>query len=304
VVSPSGPVDRGDLELGVSLLEKRGYRVCVASHAADQHGSSGVSYLAGSDQDRAADINSCFADADIDAIFCSRGGYGSLRLLDHLDWDVIRDNPKIFVGYSDITSLHLGIARHAGFVTFHAPMVCAYPKLNDTAMAQLWSLLEGDGGPELPLLEHQDTRTSAIQTLVPGIATGELAGGCLCLLAHACGSKYAPDLSGKIVLIEDVGEAVYRADRSLWQLRNAGVLDDVAGFVVGNLTNWRQQEADPPRNTPEMMFGEFFGELGKPAIMGYPFGHEPNPVSLPLGVTARLDAGSGSLTLIGPWAVC
>ena len=127
---------------------------------------------------------------------------------------------------------------------------------------------------------------------------GELTGGCLCLLAHACGSRYSPDFEDKIVLIEDVGEAVYRADRALWQLKNAGLLDNAAGFVVGTVTGWRKHEADPPQNDVETMFMEILGPLGKPTVIGYPFGHEPDPLLLPLGINVRIDATECRLTAL------
>jgi muramoyltetrapeptide carboxypeptidase len=293
IVSPSSPVNAADLEKGINCFQERGYSVELAPHALNQSGDAGLAYLAGDDSDRAKDINSFFSRDEIDAIICARGGYGAIRLVDRLDWNAIRAHPKIFVGYSDITSIHLGIARQRGFVTFHGPMAAAHAKLGDSAKAQFWHMLESPNAyGELP------ADTAAISTLVSGSAVGELAGGCLCLMAHSCGSKYGPDFSGKIVLIEDVGEAVYRADRNLWQLRNSGAFDHAAGFVIGSLTNWKSMEADPPLNTPSMLFEEFFGSLGKPTISGFPFGHEPNPLTLPLGVKAHLDADSKTLTLL------
>jgi muramoyltetrapeptide carboxypeptidase len=137
-----------------------------------------------------------------------------------------------------------------------------------------------------------------ITTIVCGTVTGELAGGCLSLLASSCGSRHSPNFDGKIVFIEDVGEAIYRADRNLWQLRNAGAFDRAVGFVIGSLTNWQKFEADPPVNRPEMLFEDFFKSLGKPTISGFPFGHEPNPLTLPLGIQASFDADNKTLTLL------
>ena len=221
------------------------------------------------------------------------GGYGAIRLVDKLDWAVISSNPKIFVGYSDTTTIHLGISQYGRFVTFHGPMAAAHAKLTDAAQNQFWQMLEsGEPYGELPV------DAASITTLVGGAAVGELAGGCLCLMASSCGSVYAPDFDGKIILIEDVGSAIYSADRNLWQLRNAGAFDRAVGFVIGSLTNWEKFEADPPVNTPEMLFNEFFGSMGKPTISGFPFGHQPNPLTLPLGVKAHLDADQGTLTLL------
>ena len=291
VAAPSSPVEADKLKTGVALIEARGYRVVVGEHVLAT--MAGNSYLAGTDVQRAADLNELFARPDIAAIFCARGGYGAARLWELLDWQTIDANPKIFVGYSDITSLHLALARTANLVTFHGKMVTTLADLDETSLRVFWRILE-DPTPfgTLP------ADPAAMQTLVPGTVEGDLTGGCLTLLANACGSPYPPDFRGKIVLIEDVGEAVYRADRYLFQLRNAGILREAAGFVVGTLTRWQKEEAEPPKNTPEALWQDLLVPLGKPTLVGFPFGHEPNPLTLPLGVRARLDANERALTLL------
>jgi muramoyltetrapeptide carboxypeptidase len=291
IVAPSSPVPEEDLRKGIAVLEARGYRVVVGPHvlATAPH----CAYLAGSDRQRADDLNAFFVRRDIDAIFCARGGYGATRLLNLLDWEIIADTPKIFVGYSDITALHTAITRLAGWVTFHSPMVTALPNLNDTASQVLWRLLE-----EPAPLGDLPADPASMQTVVPGIVEGELAGGCLCLLSHACGSRFAPDFREKIVVLEDVNDAVYHADRDLAQLYHAGLLEQAAGFVLGSLTHWQKHEADPPLNTPAALWKDIFEPLGKPTISGFPFGHEPNPLALPLGVRVRLDANTRTLTLL------
>lgn len=291
IVAPSSPMSAEDLEKGIACLTARGYRVEVGTHVLDR--APHCDFLAGMDADRAADLNRFFARDEIHAILCARGGYGSLRLLDRLDWETIRAHPKLFIGYSDITSLHLALARHADLVTFHAPMATAHPALNEVAARIFWQLLE-EPAPLGTLPADPDS----MQTIVPGEIEGELAGGNLCLLARSCGTRYAPDFRGKIVLIEDIGEAIYRVDRNLWQLKNAGAFEDAAGFVIGSLTNWRKMEAEPPLNTPMALWKDFFLPLSKPTIAGFPFGHEPDPLSLPLGVRALLDADARTLTLL------
>ncbi|HZO87432.1 MAG TPA: LD-carboxypeptidase [Chthonomonadaceae bacterium] len=293
VASPSGPIEAEALQAGVAALEARGYRVVLGEHVRDTHPHN--NYLAGTDADRAADLNALFAREDIAGILCARGGYGAMRLMDHLDWQAIATHPKVFVGFSDITSLHLALERHADLVTFHGPTLFGLPKLDLTAAGVFWQLLESPE-PFGPLPAPPET----IQTLVPGSVEGEMAGGCLCLLAHACGSSFAPDFRGKIVLIEDVNEAIYRADRDLTQLKNAGLLEEAAGFVIGALSDWPKHEDDPPRNTPEALWRDIFVPLGKPTIAGFPFGHVPNALTLPLGVRARLDADARTLTLLEP----
>jgi muramoyltetrapeptide carboxypeptidase len=293
VVAPSGPIPREDLEQGVALLEARGYRVVVGEHVLAGHPS--CDYLSATDAQRAADLNTMLRRDDIQAILCARGGYGAMRLLDRIDWEAAAQRPKIFVGYSDITSLHTVLNQRCGWVTFHGPMIFALTKLKPEASDLFWKLLET---PEA--LGTLPAAPEKLTTLVGGAVEGELAGGCLCLLARACGSPDSPDFRNKIVLIEDVGEAVYRADRDLMQLKNAGLLQQAAGFVIGTITRWRQEEADPPTNTPQALWEDYFGALGKPVLTDFPFGHEPDPLTLPLGVRARLDADARTLTLLEP----
>ncbi len=291
LISPASPVSAEVVEKGTVLWKERGYNVVVAPHVLDTHPNN--SYLAGLDEHRVSDINAFFERDDIDAIQCAGGGYGSMRLLSQIRWDVVRENPKVFIGYSDITSMHLAIARKAGFVTFHGAMLGTMLKSNEETRSQFWRMLE-DPAP----FGVMPTTQAEIKTLVPGTAEGKLAGGCLTLLAHSCGTPYAPDFRGKIVLIEDVGEPIYRVDRYLTQLKSAGLLEHVAGFVIGSITSWKKNEENPERNTPENLWRDFFAPLGKPTLYGFPFGHEKNPLMLPLGVQARLDATQGSLTLL------
>lgn len=291
IVAPSSVVKQEELQHGIDVIEARGYRVVIGEHvlAKARH----CDYLAGSDAERAADLNTMFARPDIDAIFCARGGTGAARLLPLLDREVIAANPKIFLGYSDITSLHLAVGQHFQQVTFHAKMACGLHEMSATADEVFWRLLE-HAEPIGTLPADPET----LKILVTGTVEGELAGGCLCILSHACGTPDAPDFRGKIVLIEDVGEPVYRADRCLTQLMNAGLLQQAVGFVVGSLTRWRTEETADSCNTPDALWQELLAPLGKPTITGFPFGHEPDPLSLPLGVRARLDADARTLTLL------
>jgi len=292
IASPSSPVKQIELEANIALLHEHGYRTVAGDSVLATVSCN--DYLAGTDSQRAADIDRMFADDSIDAIFCARGGYGATRLLNLLDWDIIRANPKVFTGYSDITSLHTAIARHAEFATYYSPNVATLAGLDAASTDSFWQMVEGMALTDFVFAADPNT----MQTLVPGLVRGRLAGGCLSLLAHACGSQYAPDFTDCIVLIEDVGESIYRADRTLIQLRNAGLLDTAAGFVVGTITRWQAHEADPPQNSPDALWQDILAPLGKPTITGFPFGHEPNPLTLPLGCHAELDATARTLTLL------
>lgn len=295
IIAPSSPVDRDAILQATELITGRGYRVALGDHLLNT--MQGNSYLAGTDAERAADIHQMFARADVKAIFCARGGYGVMRLFDLLDWNLIAAHPKIVTGYSDITSLHLALAQTAGMVSFHSPNATSLARLDQTAYDLFWRLLESaDPAGPLPV------EPSTLKTLVPGIATGTLAGGCICLLAHACGSRHTPIFKDKIVLLEDVHEAIYRVDRDLIQMRNAGAFEGARGFVIGTISHWQEHEKanDPPTNTPDSLWNDIIAPLGKPTIVGFPFGHEPNPITLPLGIQATLDATNRTLSLIEP----
>ncbi len=290
VVAPSGCIPPAALKAGIELICACGYHVITGEHVLDR--APHCDYLAGQDADRASDFNEMIRRDDVAAIFCARGGYGASRIAGLLDWPALRARPRPLVGYSDITSLHLALAAEVGCVSIHGPMIGALPELDASALEQFWAVLEGT----LPACSLPADPAS-MRVIVPGKAEGELAGGCLTLLASACGTPWQPDLRGKIVLIEDVGEQIYSADRSLTQLLNCGQLQLAAGFVFGDLTDWPALEAKPPCNTVDSLLQDIFVPLGKPMIAGFPFGHVPNPLTLPLGSWARLDASSRTLSL-------
>jgi muramoyltetrapeptide carboxypeptidase len=293
IPAPSSPVPKEELEKGIAVIQARGYKVVLGKHVYEKAPTN--DFLAGTDADRAADLNDLLTREDIHAVFCARGGYGAMRLWDRLNWKEIARHPKIVCGYSDITSLHLGLEHWCSLITFYGPNAGSLPRLDTVSADCFWRMVEK---PETFGVFPADS--SKMQTLVGGKAEGELAGGCLSLLAHACGSACTPDLRGKIVLIEDVSEASYRVDRYLTQLQNAGLLQQAAGFVVGTVTGWRKHEEEPPKSTPEGVWKDVLAPLGVPTIINFPFGHEPNPLTLPLGVHARLDADARTLTLLEP----
>lgn len=289
VIAPSSALRDSRLEPGIAGLEARGYRVVRGDHLYDQHG-----YLAGTDRCRGADFTAMFARPDVDAVFCARGGYGAIRMLDYVDWDVVRANPKLFVGYSDITTLHLALERACGWVTLYGLMVSSLGgDVSDVARDCFWRLVERDE----PLGAY-DTSGGTVRTLVGGKAEGRLAGGCLTLYQVALGAPEAPDLAGRLVLIEDVGDAAYRIDRALMQLVRAGAFDDAAGFIVGSATDWDKGLERAPEIDIDRVWMDILAPLGKPAIVGFPFGHEPSPLTLPLGCLARLDADAGTVEVL------
>ncbi|WP_026875524.1 S66 peptidase family protein [Jiangella gansuensis] len=291
VVAPSGPVPKDRLDRGCDILRGWGLDVVVMPHVLDTHASFG--YLAGADADRAADLEAAWCDPDVAAVLCARGGYGVQRLSELLDWSrmaaAVRDNgPKAFVGYSDITALHAAFATKLGVATVHGPMVATEAFVTDGRTSS--SLREQLFAPE------SDTArvltSPGARCLVPGLASGVTAGGCLALVAAELGTPTGlPSAAGAIVLLEDVDEKAYRIDGFLTHLLRAGWFDGVAGIALGS---WH--ECEPV----EDLVLDRLGGLGVPIVTELGFGHGPSTISVPLGVPAVLDADAATLTLAIP----
>lgn len=285
LVAPAGPL-RGeeDLRRAVENARSFGWEPVVGEHALARCG-----YLAGADRERLHDLNAALATETIDGIWCLRGGYGAMRLLEHVDYDAMRRRPKVLLGYSDITALHAAMATRANVITYHGPTARA--ALTPFSRASLERALRGDD----PCGVAPDARP-----LVGGRARGPLAGGNLALLCALCGTPYAPTLEGAILVMEDVNEAVYRVDRMLSQLHLSGMLARCAGIIFGRFT-------DVPTDAPEEATGartlddvlsETAARAGVPCITGAPVGHIDDQWTLPLGATAELDADARTLRVI------
>lgn len=276
VVSPSGPVDPGPLARGITLLTGWGLRVEVAPHALDRKG-----YLAGTDADRLADLNAALADPLVRGVICSRGGYGAQRIVDRLDLAAVRADPKVVVGFSDITALQLALWRGAGLPTLHGPGVA-------------W-------GDERTPAESAESLRSAVMSTTPVLLKGETAdgpavrgtllGGNLSLLAASMGTKDQPDLRGGILLLEEVNEAPYRIDRMLTHLQRAGLFEGMVGIALGQFTRCGSEDA------VDDVLRERLDALGVPILGGLPIGHGYKQLTVPLGTDAVLDAAAGTLTV-------
>lgn len=287
-VSPASPVEAAKVADGVALLREAGYEVELAPHALDSSG-----YLAGTDEDRAADLAAAFADPEVDAVFCTRGGYGCARIVGRLPLDAMAASGKLFCGFSDVTTIHLALNRR-GLATLYCPMLLTLSVPRPPYVAE--SLLKGLAGGDSLAVDYP-----AAETLCPGVAEGEVTGGCLCLLADSAGTPDAFDPAGKIVVIEDVDEPPHRVDAMLTQMLNHGRIQQAAGIVVGEMTR-TGEKADPGIGGADWqaIVRDRLGGLGLPAVLGFPFGHVPGPLSVPLGVRARLDAGAGTLRSLEP----
>jgi muramoyltetrapeptide carboxypeptidase len=295
LVAPAGPVELAQLKEYAQGLESAGYHVSIAQGIDRKSG-----YLAGSDQARADELNAAIHDPKVRAIFPCTGGYGLTRILDQIDYAALRRDPKIIIGFSDLTALHLAIGREARLITFHSPMPNASLRKKDKEHAFANGSFEralfadryepGAVGYTIALPAGQPRPT----TLVGGKARGRLTGGNLTLISSTLGTPYAIEPQGKILMIEDVHEAPYRIDRYLSQLRLAGALDSIAGVVAGGFTS------DDPKHANEFdrILGEYFVPLKKPAVTHFPVGHITNNATLPMGAMIELDADTGTLRVL------
>jgi len=299
IVAPaSAPPNPENVDRCVETLKGLGFRSKLAPNSRKRWG-----FLAGSDRQRAADLMSTIADRKVKAIICLRGGYGTARLLPWLDFSVIRANPKIFVGYSDITSLHCAFLRQAGVVSFHGPMLNSDLSRKTVPDFTVDGLLRTLMCPEAPGSICRDYNRQTVKIVRSGTASGSLVGGNITLLCATLATPWQPSFRNKILFFEDLDEVPYRYDRMLTQLLNAGLLQQVAGIAIGinkNCTDPRARTAKEYRQTLDDVFRERLLPLGVPIVSGLPFGHTRFNATLPIGVRATLDANNGDLLITEP----
>ncbi len=287
VVAPAGHRDLSGMEPGIRLLESAGFHIRLGQHIQRQH-----RYLAGEDWQRAEDLNRMIYDPDVRMILCVRGGSGSARLIDQIDWSRLYTDPKLLAGYSDITSLHLACAARAGLCSLYGPMLGTISDgLSEASWNWFLRCITQTHGGEMPL----GAGVSAVRS---GTARGMLAGGCVSLLCAACGTPDALCGTDKLIILEDVHEPPYVLDRMLLQLRRSGVLSDAAGIVAGEVTDWRARvREDVPDWAMDAAWRDSLYPIAKPALIGAAIGHVPSPYAVPLGVPAVLDAQRKTLYL-------
>jgi len=299
VVAPaSAPPDPQKVEQALELMESLGFRIKRARNVWVRRG-----YLAGSDRERAEDLMRMFADRSVRGIICVRGGYGTARLLSHLDYRVIRAHPKIFIGYSDITSLHCAFLTHGNLVSFHGPMLNS--DFSDPEMPRFTRdhFLRVLGQPVAAGDIAHGYRRRTVKVLRAGRTRGRLIGGNLSLLCTTVGTPWQPGFRNAILFLEDVNEEPYRFDRMLTHLLNAGLLQQVAGVALGlnhACEDPKAKTAKEYRQTLEDVLRERLLPLKVPVVMGLPFGHVPHNATLPVGGHAELDGDEGRLLLIEP----
>ncbi|HEY9689676.1 MAG TPA: LD-carboxypeptidase, partial [Coleofasciculaceae cyanobacterium] len=288
VVAPAGMVAAADLVDGCNWLQRQGFRVQVGRHVFNRDG-----YLAGRDRDRAADLNRAFADPAVAAIICARGGWGCARLLPLLDWDLARLHPKILLGFSDITALLLAYSVRSNLVTFHGPVIASSWNAFSTAA---WRQVLVDGQP----MRLANPPTMPHRPIYPGQARGPLVVANLSVLAAMVGSPYLPRWDGVILIVEEVSEPVYRIDRLLSQLKLAGILDRLAGFVFAQCTRCAVPGDRDPTLSLSRVLQDWIRPLEIPSWQGFAVGHIPEKLTLPLGVEVAIDASRGTVELLEP----
>jgi muramoyltetrapeptide carboxypeptidase len=297
LIEPAGfTEDRFDLAQVLDTIRAMGLVPKPAPHVTKRYG-----YLAGTDKDRAADINAMYADKSVRAVFAVRGGWGCARLLPYLDFDAIRANPKLLVGFSDITALHLAFAAKTDCPTIHGPNAAnSWGALSWDSFRRLAFAGETPTWRSPPLNEDRLAPRSGIRTFRPGKASGRLVGGNLAVLSALVGTPDMPDVAGAILFLEETGEAEYRLDRMLTQLALAGVLGRVAGVAFGQCTRCSGGEANYSGFTVSEVLDQHFAPLGVPAFQGALFGHVANQFSMPVGIRAEIDAAEGTIRILEP----
>ncbi|HEY4717176.1 MAG TPA: LD-carboxypeptidase [bacterium] len=282
IVAPSGPIDAAILKKGSNILEEIGFSVKTHKHILNR-----ISYLAGSDDERKNDLEAMFLDKDVKAILCARGGYGAIRTMSNLDIRIVKDNPKIFIGYSDATVFLNYFTKRTGLITFHGPMLQQIGENDVMTLRVFKDLLTGE-------LQRYKYRTPQLKIVKRGIAEGALAGGCLSVLLSVLGTKYEPEWEGKILFLEDVDEPLYKIDRMLTQLRLSSRLEKVMGLIVGKINRIKDKELIS-------LINEILSGLDIPAVYNFPAGHILPNLTLPIGAQVILNAEEPSVTLETHW---
>jgi muramoyltetrapeptide carboxypeptidase len=296
LIAPGSYISEDELKDSIENLEKLGYKVAYSERILSKTG-----YLAGDDKSRADELNSMFADKKVKGIICARGGYGCSRILPLLDFELIKNNPKIIIGYSDITALLNSIYSKTGLVTFHGPVgISTFNEFSVTYFNEV--LVNPEKDLVLISAKGDDQKdTNGLTTIISGKAVGELVGGNLSVLNSLIGTKYDFNSEDKIIFLEEIGEEPYRIDRMLTQLIQSGKFDKAAGIAMGVFHNCEPKEKDPSFSTSFSLMEVLFDRLSNlniPVIYGLSFGHIKNKFTLPVGINAELDTINQTITLL------
>ncbi len=284
IISPaSTPSDLSKIEKGVKYLESLGYRVEVGENVGKEHG-----YLAGSDDERLNDFHAMFKNKDVKAIFSVRGGYGSGRLLDKINYSLIKKNPKIFVGYSDITALHLALFKKAGLLTFAGPMLATdfSGKINTFAEENFWRILTSSK----KIGKLHNPNGEKFYVLNSGRAEGNILGGNLAVLTSIMGSEYFPSFKNSILFLEDIGETPYKIDRFFNQLKLAKIFNQTNGVILGRFTDCYEKDKSKSTIKLNEVIDHYFSKLKIPVIYNFSHGHIKENITIPIGLNCKLNS--------------
>ncbi|MTI65927.1 MAG: LD-carboxypeptidase [Firmicutes bacterium] len=288
VIAPSSCDDIRKTHLAEKFLINEGFKVKMGKSCYESYG-----YLAGSDQIRAKDINDMFKDDEVDGIICLRGGYGSVRIIDLIDYEIIKNNPKVFLGYSDITALHIAINQLSDLITFHGPMLSSdmIKDFKRYSYDYLFDNLLKEGRNKL-----ENPKDEKIKCLVKGRAKGKITGGNLALVTSTIGTEYEIDTKGKILMLEDIDEQPYRIDRMLNKLRLSGKLKDAAGIILGDFNNCIPNKRENSLTLMEVI-NDIIKPLNIPTVYNVKFGHCNPTMTIPLGIEIEMDSEKGNLVI-------
>ncbi len=288
LIAPGSSIPEEKIEKAVTNLESLGLKAREGKYIREKYG-----YTAGKDHERISDIHWAFSDDDVDAVWCVRGGYGCTRLLPYLDYKLIKKNPKILIGYSDITALHMAIFKKTGLTTFHGPVGSSEftPYTVEYLQKMLFTPIIGQP------IQHQDP--AKVITLSEGEAKGKLIGGNLSLLSAMCGTKYLPSAKGKIVFLEDIEEKPYSVDRMLIQLEQAWNLKKAKGILLGEFSDC---DSDSDRSlTLRETLDNHFKDCGIPVLYNVPLGHIDDQATYPIGIKVKMNTGTKEIVLLENW---
>ena len=290
LLAPASMTDHQNVDKAIEKLKKMGFNVKVGKSPYKRYG-----YLSGEDKVRADDINSMFKDKEIDGIICTRGGYGTPRILPLLDYDAIRDNPKVFIGFSDITALHIAFNQKSELVTYHGPMAVSN-LIKGVSEFTMESLLDSVSRTASERVINNPEGTK-VETVCQGTSEGIITGGNLSLLTNSIGTPYEIDTKGKILFIEEISEDVYKIDRALNQLKLAGKFEDAIGIILGDFNDCDKSKHDESLSLMEVI-NHHIKNANKPTIFNLKSGHCEPMITLPLGIKVRLDATERALTIL------
>ncbi len=271
IISIAGPIKRKEIEAGIQILEHYGFKIKTGLNL---YNISNFGYLAGNDKKRISDFYQMVIDKEVRGIICSRGGYGSMRIINHLEYNILLQNPKVFIGYSDITALLFAINKMTNLITFHGPMVKQLASLNNEDITWLFDLLRGG---------KNNIYISYANILIPGKTKGILMGGNLSIICSLIGTPFMPNYKDILLFIEDVNEPYYKIDRMLTHLKLSGFLEKVSGLILGSFKGCGQEDII------NQIIYDIIKDIGFPCISNFPIGHGNRNITIPIGIKAELN---------------